>query len=94
MRVAALIALALADLGLTLYGFEHGATEAMPLGIAMWAAFGVAGLLALKIGSVTATLLLIRAVPRRTRAYAWTLALGLMCLPVGWNLALLLTVPS
>jgi hypothetical protein len=91
-RVVALVALAAADLGLTLFGFGQGAEEANPIGAVMWDVFGPIGLVVLKVFSVSLVLVLISIVPRRRKTLAWMWALGLSAIPVGWNIALLLWV--
>lgn len=94
-RVVALVALAAADLGLTLHGFGQGAEEANPIGAFLWAQAGVAGLVLLKAASLLGIFLIVRYSRRRGRRIenaTWAWAIGLSTFPVGWNIALLLWV--
>lgn len=93
-RVAALIGLAAADLGSTLYGFSLGASEAMPVGAVVWAGAGVLGLIALKFVSVAGVLAIIRMTHPYHRPFAWAFALFLMTLPVGWNIGTLIALAT
>lgn len=84
-----LVVLAAADILTSLWGLTHGFPEAAPFMARLVALYGVGVIVPVKLALTVVVLALVERVTTRSRALAWTIALGLFALPAVSNFLLI-----